>query len=51
MNRLGEDLSSYPIPAGMERKEATMGKGKRQSTASTNHLELWVPDLAALPLI
>ena len=32
---LGADLSSYPIPDGMERKEATMGKGKRASTAST----------------
>ena len=28
--RLGEDLSSYPIPKGFERKEASMGKGKSE---------------------
>jgi len=34
-DRLGADLSSYPIPDGFERKEAAMGKGKRQATAWT----------------
>ena len=33
--RLGADLTSYPIPDGFERKEASMGKGKRESVAST----------------
>ena len=34
-DRLGADLSSYPIPDGYERKEASMGKGKREATAWT----------------
>lgn len=34
-DRLGADLTSYPIPDGFERKEASMGKGKRESVAST----------------
>jgi hypothetical protein len=33
--RLGADLSSYPIPDGFERKEAAMGKGKREAVAWT----------------
>jgi len=33
--RLGADLSSYPIPEGFERKEAAMGKGKREAVAWT----------------
>ena len=33
--RLGSDLSSYPIPEGFERKEASMGKGKREAVAWT----------------
>ena len=33
--RLGADLTSYPIPEGFERKEAAMGKGKREAVAWT----------------